>query len=40
MMDYDIHYEKSSPLELHYPTTIAQKQLIYNYTITRVWKYK
>jgi hypothetical protein len=34
-----IDYKKSCSLEPHYLTTRASKQVIYNYTTTRVWKY-
>jgi hypothetical protein len=33
------HYEKSFSSKPHYPTTKAPKQLIYNYSTTRAWKY-
>jgi hypothetical protein len=33
------HYEKSCPLEPHCFTTTISKQLIYNYTTTKAWKY-
>jgi hypothetical protein len=34
------HHEKSCPLESHYPTTRAQKELIYNFTKMKAWKYE
>jgi hypothetical protein len=33
------HYEKLCPLEPHCFTIKAPKELIYNYTTTKAWKY-
>jgi len=35
-----IHFEKSCLVEPHYLATKVPKQLIYNYTIIKAWKYK
>jgi hypothetical protein len=40
METLDMHYEKSCLLEPHCLTTKAPKQLIYNYTTIRAWKYE
>jgi hypothetical protein len=34
------HYEKSSPSKPHYPIIRAPKELIYNYTTIKAWKYE
>jgi hypothetical protein len=37
---FNNHYDKSCPLEAHCFATEVPKQLMYNYTTTRAWKYK
>ncbi len=34
------HYEKSCPSKPHYLVIRAPKELIYNYTIIKTWKYE
>jgi hypothetical protein len=33
------HYEKSCPPKPHYHAIKTPKQIIYNYTTTKTWKY-